>query len=103
MKQNEPAVHFTFSLILIMELSLKKGCSAFSLLMGSTDEAYRKVKKKKKKSRMLFSFVVKISIIHYCSSTYKDSCLNKYLLFLSLGKLVIHQFVINGWYAILSI
>lgn len=46
MKQNEPAVHFTFSLILIMELSLKKGCSAFSLLMGSTDEAYRKVKKK---------------------------------------------------------
>lgn len=81
MKQNEPAVHFTFSLILIMELSLKKGCSAFSLLMGSTDEAYRKVKKKKK-SRMLFSFVVKISIIHYYSSTYKDSCLNKYLLFL---------------------
>lgn len=46
MKQNEPAVHCTFSLILIMELSLKKGCSAFSLLMGSTDEAYRKAKKK---------------------------------------------------------
>lgn len=54
MKQNEPAVHFTFSLILIMELSLKKGCSAFSLLMGSTDEAYRKVKKKKKIKNAFF-------------------------------------------------
>lgn len=54
MKQNEPAVHFTFSLILIMELILKKGCSAFSLLMGSTDEAYRKVKKKIIKNAFFF-------------------------------------------------